>query len=104
MFLKSVFSLIMLLMLAACQPTQHSASAANTSKAITSGMVTVSVDAVNYMHDWDVVFTVFDPRTKLPIANGILGLLEGPGGKNCCISLPVYWQPDMKLKVEWQLG
>ena len=34
----------------------------------------------------------------------IVGVLEGPGGKGCCVSLPAKWQPGIKFRVEWIEG
>ncbi|WP_050010605.1 DUF3304 domain-containing protein, partial [Herbaspirillum sp. B65] len=64
--------------------------------------VTVSTDAVNYMHDWGLGYTLFNQADNQPIGSGILGFLEGPGGKGCCLKLPKKWKPGMQVRVEWQ--
>ncbi|WP_137940522.1 DUF3304 domain-containing protein [Chitinivorax sp. B] len=69
-----------------------------------SDRVMVSNDAVNYMHDWEIKYTLIDLRDNQPIGGAIVGVLEGPGGKNCCIGLPKQWQPGMKVRVEWIAG
>lgn len=64
--------------------------------------VTVSTDAVNYMHDWGLGYTLFNQADNQPVGGGILGFLEGPGGKGCCLKLPKKWKPGMQVRVEWQ--
>ena len=84
-------TLLLCLLLAGCEPAASSKPAG----------VTVSVDAVNYMHDWEVKYTLTDLRTNEPVGGAIVGPLEGPGGKGCCVTLPQRWQPGIKLRVEW---
>ena len=84
-------TLLLCLLLAGCEPATSSKPAG----------VTVSVDAVNYMHDWEVKYTLIDLRTNEPVGGAIVGPLEGPGGKGCCVTLPQRWQPGIKLRVEW---
>ena len=90
-----------ILILSACQP-EGSATASN--KVSAADNVEVSVDAVNYMHDWDVEYKLTDLKTNQPVAGAIVGLFEGPGGKNCCIALPKVWHSGMKFKVSWIEG
>ncbi|STQ90462.1 DUF3304 domain-containing protein [Iodobacter fluviatilis] len=65
-------------------------------------MISASVDSVNYMHDWAVKYTLTDLRSNQAIGGSIVDFLDGPGGKNCCISLPKQWQPGMYVSVDWQ--
>lgn len=87
-------TLLLCLLLAGCEPVASSKPAG----------VAVSVDAVNYMHDWDVQYTLTDLRTNEPVGGAIVGVLEGPGGKGCCVTLPERWQPGIKLRVTWEEG
>ena len=77
-------------------------AAEGASDAAADGTVTVSVDAVNYMHDWGVEYTLTDLRSNTPVGGAIVGPLEGPGGKGCCVSLPAKWQPGIRFQVSWQ--
>ena len=87
-------SLMCCLLLAGSEPVASSKPAG----------VAVSVDAVNYMHDWEVKYTLTDLRTNEPVGGAIVGPLEGPGGKGCCVTLPERWQPGIKLRVTWEEG
>ncbi|AZN35665.1 DUF3304 domain-containing protein [Iodobacter ciconiae] len=64
--------------------------------------ISASIDSVNYMHDWSVKYKLTDLRSNQAIGGSIVSFLAGPGGKNCCISLPKQWQAGMKVKVDWQ--
>ncbi len=96
--LKAVLPCFLLAMfLTGCQPDENQAEEAKP-----KDRVTVSTDAVNYMHDWGLIYTLTDLRSGQAVGGSTLGFLEGPGGKGCCVSLPTKWQPGMRLKVEWQ--
>ncbi|WP_046168874.1 DUF3304 domain-containing protein [Chromobacterium vaccinii] len=85
------------LLLAGCD--QGNALSMSTEK---TDKLTVSTDAVNYMHDWAVDYTLTDIKSNQAIGGGIVDVLEGPGSKGCCVSLPIKWQPGIQLKVEWK--
>lgn len=85
------------LLLSACQPAV-SGSGTPSKPADT---VEVSVDAVNYMHDHSVQFTLRD-ASNTPVGGAIVDILVGPGGKNCCTSLPAQWRPGLKYTLSWQ--
>ncbi|MBP4045179.1 DUF3304 domain-containing protein [Chromobacterium violaceum] len=88
---------LLAMFLAGCQPAEN-----QTEEAKPKDRVTVSTDAVNYMHDWGLIYTLTDLRSGQAVGGSTLGFLEGPGGKGCCVSLPAKWQPGMQLKLEWQ--
>ncbi|WP_258398144.1 DUF3304 domain-containing protein [Herbaspirillum rubrisubalbicans] len=94
--LNALLLMLILLWLVACDNGQPAAAFQD------SDSVTVSTDAVNYMHDWGLGYTLFNQADNQPIGSGILGFLEGPGGKGCCLKLPKKWKPGMQVRVEWQ--
>ncbi len=97
-FNKSVLPcLISTVLLLACHP-----GSAPKEQAQKNDQTTVSTDAVNYMYDWGLIYTLTDLRSGQAVGGSTLGFLEGPGGKGCCVSLPAKWQPGMRLKVERQ--
>ncbi|MFC3531099.1 DUF3304 domain-containing protein [Vogesella facilis] len=101
-WMQGLLGLSLMWLLAACDPVV--VGDAGRKAAGEKGGVAVSVDAVNYMHDWDVQYTLYDVRNNEPVGGAIVSALEGPGGKGCCVSLPATWQPGIKLRVEWEEG
>uniref|UniRef100_UPI000C0DD154 hypothetical protein n=1 Tax=Iodobacter sp. BJB302 TaxID=1506510 RepID=UPI000C0DD154 len=69
---------IILLALSACRPAESEA----VGKRVDADSVTVSVDAVNYMHDYSVQFVLRDAKQQA-VGGSIVDILQGPGGKNC---------------------
>lgn len=64
-------------------------AAGGASDAAANGTVTVSVDAVNYMHDWDVQFTLIDTRSNAPVGGGRLsGCWKGRVAKVAASACP----------------
>ncbi|WP_017453016.1 DUF3304 domain-containing protein [Herbaspirillum rubrisubalbicans] len=95
--MKIIYKILCLLLLGGCGREE-----AGVTGLTDPDSVTVSTDAVNYMHDWGLGYTLFNQADNQPIGNGILGFLEGPGGKGCCLKLPKKWKPGMQVRVEWQ--
>lgn len=71
-----------------------------------SDTVSVMGDAVNYMHEYEVKYTLYDLSKTPPVAVGgaIVGPLSQGGGKGCCISLPKKWHAGMKVRVDWGIA
>ncbi|MFC7421271.1 DUF3304 domain-containing protein [Iodobacter arcticus] len=90
---------VILLALSACRPAESEA----VGKRVDANSVTVSVDAVNYQHDLDVQYTLKDASNNA-VGGAIVGLLEGPGAKNCCTLLPKKWRPGLKYHLSWEEG
>ncbi|MCX7205861.1 MAG: DUF3304 domain-containing protein [Proteobacteria bacterium] len=90
---------VIILALSACRPAESEA----VGKRVDANSVTVSVDAVNYQHDLDVQYTLKDASNKA-VGGAIVGLLEGPGAKNCCTLLPKKWRPGLKYHLSWEEG
>ncbi|MBY0446498.1 MAG: DUF3304 domain-containing protein, partial [Burkholderiales bacterium] len=57
----------------------------------------------NYQHDLDVQYTLKDASNNA-VGGSIVGLLEGPGAKNCCTLLPKKWRPGLKYHLSWEEG
>ena len=93
--MKIIYNVLFLLLLGGCGREE-------TDLVTDPDSVTVSTDAVNYMHDWGLGYTLFNQADNQPIGGGILGFLEGPGGKGCCLKLPKKWRPGMQVRLEWQ--
>lgn len=104
-------TLLLALSLLGCNSSSHTeaqidAEKTNTTKITKEDTVSVMGDAVNYMHEYEVKYTLYDLSKTPPVAVGgaIVDPLSQGGGKGCCISLPKKWHAGMKVRLDWGIA
>jgi hypothetical protein len=94
---RAVLLALFMIVIVGCEPT------ARAEKKPASAGNSVMTDSVNYMHDREIKYTLYDlaKTPMLAVGGAIVEPLATGGEKGCCLSLPTYWKPGMKVRVAW---
>jgi len=101
---RALLATLLVVFAAGCKPTAtEAATSAKTATAKSSGSTSVMTDSVNYMHEREVKYTLYDLSQTPPKAIGgaIVDSLGSGGEKGCCLNLPRTWKPGMMVRVAW---
>ncbi len=107
LFYKILASSVLLVALSGCFSSDESvAKPAVTAATQKSDTVNVSVDVVNYNHDYSYNYALYDLTVAdaPAVGNGGVWPLASGGSKSCCLSLPLKWHPGLKVRLEWLEG
>lgn len=91
------------LALAACSPASDTAADSLAAQPAKADTVSVMVDSVNYRHDREIKYELYDlsHTGSRPVGGSIVSPLTSGGNKGCCLNLPSQWRPGLKLRVTW---
>jgi Protein of unknown function (DUF3304) len=92
------------ILLAACTPVQQSEPVATASPSPDPNVVGAYVDVINYQHDHNYGYELYDLTVPdMPaIGGGSVYPLASGGNVNCCIALPKVWRAGMKVMLAWR--
>ncbi len=105
LFYKILASSVLLVALSGCFSSDDSVvKPVVAAAAQKSDTVNVSVDVVNYNHDYSYGFTLTDLSQGLAqeVNGGVVWPLASGGSKSCCLSLPLKWQAGLKVRLDWE--